>query len=135
MIFKYSNVARWVLQICLPLIANLEHHSQSVLSHDQWWLRICYEDIHTVNGVVYTTFKEACYMMGLLDDDQEYVFPIREASSWASSHYLRKFFATMLLVIAYPLLKWFGKKLGCYFQNIYYTCKEDIYNVKVKKIN
>jgi len=30
----------------------------------------CYEDIRTVNGVLYPSFKEACYSMGLLDDEK-----------------------------------------------------------------
>lgn len=57
----------------------------------------CYEDIKTVNGVLYPTFKEACYTMGLLDDDKEYIDAIVEASFWASGHYLRRLFAIMLM--------------------------------------
>ncbi|KAF7838994.1 uncharacterized protein G2W53_007476 [Senna tora] len=38
----------------------------------------CYEDIRTINGVVYPTFKDACYVMGLLDDDKEYIEGIIE---------------------------------------------------------
>ena len=41
----------------------------------------CYEDIRTVNGILYPTFKEACYVLGLLDDDREYIAAINEASS------------------------------------------------------
>ncbi|KAF7826876.1 uncharacterized protein G2W53_018040 [Senna tora] len=37
-----------------------------------------YEDIRTINGVVYPTFKDACYVMGLLDDDKEYIEDIIE---------------------------------------------------------
>ncbi|KAF7812812.1 ATP-dependent DNA helicase PIF1 [Senna tora] len=44
----------------------------------------CYEDIRTINGVVYRTFKDACYAMGLLDDDKEYIEGIVEASNWSS---------------------------------------------------
>ena len=56
----------------------------------------CYEDIRTVNGILYDTFKEACYALGLLDDDKEYIAAIKEASSWGSGQYLRKLFCTML---------------------------------------
>ncbi|CAO2822922.1 unnamed protein product [Amaranthus hypochondriacus] len=57
----------------------------------------CYEDIGTINGVLYPTFKDACYAMGLLDDDKEYVDAIVEASFWASGHYLRRLFAVLLM--------------------------------------
>ncbi|XP_071729153.1 uncharacterized protein [Rutidosis leptorrhynchoides] len=44
----------------------------------------CYEDIQTVNGTLFDTFKEACYDMGLLNDDKEYIDSIRETHQWAS---------------------------------------------------
>lgn len=40
----------------------------------------CYEDMRTVNGVMYPSFKDACYAMGLLDDDKEYIEAIKKAS-------------------------------------------------------
>ncbi|XP_028752798.1 uncharacterized protein LOC114712429 [Neltuma alba] len=43
-----------------------------------------YEDIRTVNGVLYPNFQAACYALGLLDDDNEYINGIKEASLWAS---------------------------------------------------
>ncbi|XP_056689832.1 uncharacterized protein [Spinacia oleracea] len=57
----------------------------------------CYEDIRTVNGVLYSSFKEACYARGLLDDDKEYIDGITEASFWGSAQYLRSLFVTLLL--------------------------------------
>lgn len=56
----------------------------------------CYEDIRTIDGVVYSSFKDACYARGLLDDDKEYVEAIVEASYWGSGTYLRNLFATLL---------------------------------------
>ena len=56
-----------------------------------------YEDIRTLNNVVYTTFREACYALGLLDGDNEYIDAIKEASLWVSGNYLRCFFTSMLL--------------------------------------
>ncbi|XP_071689118.1 uncharacterized protein [Rutidosis leptorrhynchoides] len=38
-----------------------------------------YEDIKTVEGNICSTFKETCYEMGLLDDDQEYINAIKES--------------------------------------------------------
>ncbi|KAK9689053.1 hypothetical protein RND81_09G031800 [Saponaria officinalis] len=68
----------------------------------------CYEDIRTINGVLYPTFKEACYALGLLGDDREYVDAIKEASFWGSGFYLRKLFSTLLLSgsLSKPELVW-----------------------------
>ncbi|XP_061368581.1 uncharacterized protein LOC133311548 [Gastrolobium bilobum] len=55
-----------------------------------------YEDLRTINGVVFPTFKDACYSLGLLDDDNEYIDAIKEASSWGSAAYLRCLFALLL---------------------------------------
>ncbi|XP_057249333.1 uncharacterized protein LOC130590793 [Beta vulgaris subsp. vulgaris] len=57
----------------------------------------CYEDIRTVDWLVYPTFKEACYARGLLDDDKEYVDAITEASFRESGYYLRHLFSMLLL--------------------------------------
>ncbi|KAL8094160.1 hypothetical protein AgCh_035870 [Apium graveolens] len=43
-----------------------------------------FECIRTVNGVTYTTFKAACYALGLLDDDREWVDCLSEAAVWAT---------------------------------------------------
>ncbi|XP_061350222.1 uncharacterized protein LOC133295410, partial [Gastrolobium bilobum] len=37
-----------------------------------------YEDLRTVNGVLFPTYKDACYSLGLLDDDNEYIDAIKE---------------------------------------------------------
>ncbi|XP_057770918.1 uncharacterized protein LOC130990707 [Salvia miltiorrhiza] len=55
-----------------------------------------YEDIRCVNGVQYSTFREACYALGLLEDDKEYIDGIVEASNWASASSLRRLFVTLL---------------------------------------
>ncbi|XP_076912145.1 uncharacterized protein LOC143570361 [Bidens hawaiensis] len=39
-----------------------------------------FEEIHTVNDHTYPTFRDACYSLGLLDDDTEYIEGIEEAS-------------------------------------------------------
>lgn len=57
----------------------------------------CFEDIRSVEGVQYATFRDACYAYGLLDDDKEYIEGIKEASQWASSSSLRNLFATLLI--------------------------------------
>ncbi|XP_022003818.1 ATP-dependent DNA helicase RRM3-like [Helianthus annuus] len=81
-------------------------HSVSIASGEPYYLRILlnkvrgpksFEDIRTVNGELFPTFKDACYAMGLLDDDNEYVEAIKEASFDGHCRYLRALFATMLL--------------------------------------
>jgi hypothetical protein len=56
-----------------------------------------YEDIKLVNGFQYLTYREACFAMGFLGDDREYIAAIREAYNWGSEVFLRKLFIIMLL--------------------------------------
>ncbi|XP_022013728.1 uncharacterized protein LOC110913191 [Helianthus annuus] len=56
-----------------------------------------FEDIRTVNGQVYPSYEEACFALGLLDDDKEYVLCIKEANAWASGRYVRSLFVMLLL--------------------------------------
>ncbi|KAL8087815.1 hypothetical protein AgCh_037814 [Apium graveolens] len=56
-----------------------------------------FECIRTVNGVTYPTFKAACYALGLLDDDREWVDCLSEAAVWATGNELRNLFVTILI--------------------------------------
>ncbi|XP_057779966.1 uncharacterized protein LOC130998566 [Salvia miltiorrhiza] len=56
----------------------------------------CFEDIRTVNGVLYSNFRDACYASGLLEDDREYIDGIMEASKWALPSALRSLYVTLL---------------------------------------
>jgi hypothetical protein len=49
-----------------------------------------YEDIKLVNGFQYLTYREACFAMGFLGDDREYIAAIREAYNWGSRSILEK---------------------------------------------
>ncbi|KAI3801999.1 hypothetical protein L1987_30120 [Smallanthus sonchifolius] len=80
-------------------------HSVSPLLGEAYFLRILlnkvkgpksFEDILTVNGIQYPTFRDACYALDILDDDKEYIEAIEEASHSGSGYYLRALFATML---------------------------------------
>ncbi|GJY83835.1 ATP-dependent DNA helicase PIF1-like protein [Tanacetum coccineum] len=55
-----------------------------------------YDEIKKVNGVVYPTYKEACYASGLLEDDKEYVDSIKDTAHWAPPEHLRELFVTLL---------------------------------------
>ncbi|XP_021980234.1 uncharacterized protein LOC110876369 [Helianthus annuus] len=81
-------------------------HSVSPALGEPYFLRILlnkvkgprsFEEIRTVNGQLFLTFGDACYAMGLLDDDNEYVEAIKEASFEGHAGYLRALFATLLL--------------------------------------
>nr|XP_016503039.1 PREDICTED: uncharacterized protein LOC107821146 [Nicotiana tabacum] len=76
-------------------------------SGEQYYLRLLlnvvkgpksYEDLKKINGSDHETFRDACYALGLLDDDdKEYVDAIMEASNWGMTSYLRQIFAMLLL--------------------------------------
>lgn len=81
-------------------------HHVSPKQGDLFYLRILlnkvrgptsYDDIKTVNGKIYETHKEACYALGLLDDDQEYINCITEAAESGSGNFLRSLFVMLLL--------------------------------------
>lgn len=74
-------------------------------SGEQYYLRILlnivrvprsYEEIKCINGDQCNSFRDACYTLGLLDNDKEYVDVLVEASHWGSSNCLRISFATLL---------------------------------------
>lgn len=56
-----------------------------------------YEDIRTVDTIVYPNFGEACYVLGRLEDDKEYIDAIKKANQWASADYVRRSFVVLLL--------------------------------------
>uniref|UniRef100_A0A0R0HST2 ATP-dependent DNA helicase n=1 Tax=Glycine max TaxID=3847 RepID=A0A0R0HST2_SOYBN len=57
-----------------------------------------FEDIRTVTNIQYLTYREACFAMGFLQDDREFVEAIKEAKDWGTTNYLRKLFVLMLLI-------------------------------------
>ena len=81
-------------------------HSVSPNLGEAYFLRILlnkvkgpksFEKIRTVNGEEYSSFRDACYALGLLDDDKEYIDALKEASHSGSGSYLRFLFATLLM--------------------------------------
>uniref|UniRef100_A0A0R0HRF0 ATP-dependent DNA helicase n=1 Tax=Glycine max TaxID=3847 RepID=A0A0R0HRF0_SOYBN len=53
---------------------------------------ISFEDIRTIAGVEYPTYRETCFAMGFLQDDREFIPTINEAKDWGSTPYLRNLF-------------------------------------------
>ncbi|KAF8077513.1 hypothetical protein N665_1031s0003 [Sinapis alba] len=72
----------------------------------------CYNDIKTNKGIILPSYEEACYELGLLDDDKEYIEGLKECSYWASCRYVRHLFAMMLLScsLSMPKLVWESTK-------------------------
>ncbi|XP_074318340.1 uncharacterized protein LOC141655147 [Silene latifolia] len=56
-----------------------------------------YQEIRTLGDVVYPTFKEACYVHGLLNNDKEWYEAMSGANKWAMPSQLRELFVTMIL--------------------------------------
>jgi hypothetical protein len=69
---------------------------------------ISFEDLRTVNGVLYNTFKEACSALGLLEDDDEWDKCLEEAGATKMGKQLRYLFATILIYCtpAHPGTLW-----------------------------
>ncbi|XP_048591500.1 uncharacterized protein LOC106431909 [Brassica napus] len=91
--------------------------SVSPLSGQRYYLRVllnkvkgprCYDDIKTVKGIVQPSFEEACYELGLLDDDKEYIEGLKECAFWASGAFVRNLYANMLVSgsLSFPKLVW-----------------------------
>ncbi|XP_057419198.1 uncharacterized protein LOC130713450 [Lotus japonicus] len=55
-----------------------------------------WESIRTIEDVVYPSFHDACYALGLLADDREFIDAIVEANELASGIQLRRFFVMLL---------------------------------------
>ena len=56
-----------------------------------------YDELRTINEVVYPTYKEACFVLGILGDDSEWSNALRQAAQWATGTQLRQLFITIIL--------------------------------------
>nr|GEU31386.1 ATP-dependent DNA helicase PIF1-like [Tanacetum cinerariifolium] len=67
-----------------------------------------FTDLKMVNKINYATFKAACFVYGLLNDDKEWTHAIAEASIWAMAQQLRDLYVTILFLcdVSRPLKLW-----------------------------
>ncbi|KAF1883623.1 hypothetical protein Lal_00012537 [Lupinus albus] len=79
---------------------------------------ICFEDIRTVSDIQYSTFRDACFAMDLLQDDRKYIEALKETYDWGSGFYRRKLFTK------------YGKKLGNDNVTKFFTIKETYLIIK-----
>jgi hypothetical protein len=56
-----------------------------------------YDSMKQIAGIQLKTFREACFSMGFLGDDKEFIGAIEEAKDWGSGRLLRYLFVSMLL--------------------------------------
>lgn len=56
-----------------------------------------FEDLHTINGVLHPTFRDACVACGLLEDDGEWVTCLQDACQMQTGTSLRQLFTSLLL--------------------------------------
>ncbi|RYQ95319.1 hypothetical protein Ahy_B08g090500 isoform A [Arachis hypogaea] len=52
--------------------------------------------VPAVRGTIHATYRDACFALGLLQDDREFMDAIKEASLWASRSYVRRLFVILL---------------------------------------
>jgi len=90
---------------------------------------LSYEDIRTVDNILYSTFREACESLGFLADGKEYVEAIKEAKDWGSENYLRKLFVTMLLSNSV------NKPLDLWEKTWKWLCDDILYRERIKAGN
>jgi len=56
-----------------------------------------YDEIKIVKNIKYNSFKEACFALGLLEDDKEFIDAINQAAQWGIADFIRNFFVTLLV--------------------------------------
>ncbi|GLT28317.1 hypothetical protein SLA2020_032590 [Shorea laevis] len=64
----------------VPPTAGEKYYLRLLLQHIKGLT--CFNDLYTVGGHQYDTFKEACYSMGLIVEDKEWEEAINEAFEW-----------------------------------------------------
>ncbi|XP_010480490.1 PREDICTED: uncharacterized protein LOC104759239 [Camelina sativa] len=67
-----------------------------------------YDDILTVDGIMYENFKDACLARGMLDGDKEWIEALEETRQWGFPCQLRSLFVTLLIYsyVSSPLNLW-----------------------------
>ncbi|XP_044594830.1 uncharacterized protein LOC123272196 [Cotesia glomerata] len=78
------------------LLAALQRQSMLI---DYFSLNVLksFEDLRTVNGIIYETYMSACLAAGLIEDDQEWRRTLHEAVTWMMPRQLRCLFARILI--------------------------------------
>ena len=67
-----------------------------------------FEDLRTVNGTVFNTFRETCSQLGLLQDDIEWRNTLIEAAATRMPKQIRQLFSIILISMNLMILYNFG---------------------------
>jgi hypothetical protein len=95
-----------------------------------------FDDLKTINGYICSTFKEACILLGLLEDDTEWDICLHEASQIKTGQQLRHLFAMILLYCqpAVPETLWNNHKLALCEDILHQHC-QFTQNIQYNNIN
>ena len=56
-----------------------------------------FEDLLTIDGTTYATFREACMTLGLVAENSEWEDALNGASTWATGAQLRSMFCSLFM--------------------------------------
>src|SRR5436305_591507 len=92
-----------------------------------------FENLRTINGILYPSFKEACIVLGLLQDDEEWDQCLKEAGQVQTGAQLRKLFATLLLFceLTRPEILW-EKHISALSDDILFQVRYDSGNMTLE---
>nr|KAJ0188861.1 hypothetical protein LSAT_V11C900488340 [Lactuca sativa] len=88
----------------------------------------CYEDIRTINGIMHESYKDACYALGLLDVDREYISSINETHYWATASFCRSLF---VMLITLDCLS----RTTHVFKEMFKSLSDDVIHVREQEIS
>ncbi len=85
-----------------------------------------FENLRTINGILYSSFKEACIALGLLQDDDEWDQCLKEAKQIQIGTQMHKLFATLLLFceLTRPEILW-EKYISDFSDDILFQARHD----------
>jgi hypothetical protein len=109
---------------------------------EQYYLRmllniVCgatsFENLRTVDGILYPSFKEACIALGLLQNDEEWDQCLREAEQIQTGMQLRKLFAILLLFceVTRPEVLW-ESHISTLSDDILFQVRQDTGNMTLE---
>ena len=97
---------------------------------------ISFENLRTVEGILYPSFKEVCDALGLLQNDDEWNQCLKEAGQIQSGAQLRGLFATILLFCepVRPERLW-ETHISAFSDDIFFQAHHDTGNVTLELTN